>query len=107
MLEKDLDLLPYIGWEGERSQIEILKEKLINAKRLFDSASITNKIDLSNEYIDLCQNISYRAGGDAKYDLMLSIIDTYRTNFQERDKARNLQEKMQMGKYSIFLNRCF
>jgi hypothetical protein len=99
MLEHDIDLLPYISWDGERSQIDIIKEKLLNAKRLFDSASVTNKTDLSNEYEKLCQNISYRAGGDAKYDLMLTIIDANRMIFKETDKARQLEEKMHQGKY--------
>ena len=98
MLEHDIDLLPYIGWDGDRSQIDIFNEKLINAKRLFDSSSITNKIDLTNEYENLCQNISYRSGGDAKYDLVLTIIDAYRTTFKEDAKARQLEEKMRDGK---------
>jgi hypothetical protein len=98
MLERDIDLLPYIGWDGDRSQTDIIKEKLLNAKRLFDSASISNKIDLTKEYENLCQNISYRSGGDEKYDLMLTIIDTYRMTLNEHVKARELEEKMQQGK---------
>jgi poly [ADP-ribose] polymerase len=98
MRENDIDLLPYIAWDGERSQIDLIKEKLINAKRLFDNASISNKIQLTNEYEDLCKNISYRSGGDAKYELMLNIIDTYRTTLKEKDKARQLEEKMKDGK---------
>ncbi|CAF0923046.1 unnamed protein product [Rotaria sordida] len=95
MLENNIDLLSYIGWDGDRSQIDIIKDKLINGKRLFDSASIANKIDLLNEYENLCQNISYRFGGDAKYDLMLTIINTYRTTFKQKEKARELEENMQ------------
>ncbi|CAF3743237.1 unnamed protein product [Rotaria sp. Silwood1] len=95
MLENDIDLLSYIDWDGDKSQIDIIKNKLINAKLLFDSASITNKIDLVNEYENLCQTISYRFGGDAKYDLMLTIIDTYRITLKEKEKARKLEENMQ------------
>jgi hypothetical protein len=102
MLEHDIDLLPYIGWDGDRSQIDLIKEKLINAKRLFDSASISNKIQLTNEYENLCKNISYRSGGDAKYDLMLTIIDTYRTILKEKEKTRELEEKMRDGKMKNF-----
>lgn len=98
ILEHDIDLLPYIGWDGDRSQIEIIKDKLLNAKRLFDSASISNKIELTNEYEKLCQNISYRSGGDAKYDLMLTMIDTYRMTLKENKRARELEKKMQEGK---------
>ncbi|CAF4227906.1 unnamed protein product [Rotaria sp. Silwood2] len=94
ILENDIDLLPYIGWDGDKSQIDIIKDKLINAKLLFDNASITNKIDLVNEYENLCQKISYRSGSDAKYDLMLTIIDTYRITLKENNKARKLEEKM-------------
>ncbi|UJR16362.1 hypothetical protein I4U23_003265 [Adineta vaga] len=96
MLEHDIDLLPYIGWDGDRSQIQIIKEKLLDAKHLFDSASISNKIQLTTEYEKLCQNISYRSGGDAKYDLMLAIIETYRTMLKENNKALELEEKMQL-----------
>jgi hypothetical protein len=103
MFENDIDLLPYIGWDGDRSQIDLIKEKLINAKRLFDSASISNKIELTNEYENLCKNISYRSGGDAKYELMLTIIDTYRTILKEKDKARQLKEKMKDGKIENFV----
>ncbi|CAF0838136.1 unnamed protein product [Rotaria sp. Silwood1] len=95
MLENDIDLLPYIGWDGDQSLSDIIKDKLINGKRLFDSASISNKIDLVNEYENLCQNISYRFGGEAKYDLMLTIIDTYRTILKQKEKARELEENMQ------------
>jgi hypothetical protein len=103
MLERDIDLLPYIGWDGDRSQIDLIKEKLINAKRLFDSASISNKIELTNEYENFCKNISYRSGGDAKYDLMLTIIDTYRMILKEEEKARELEEKMKNGKMKNFV----
>ncbi|CAF3878098.1 unnamed protein product [Rotaria magnacalcarata] len=94
MLENDNDLLPYISWDGEHSPIDIIKDKIINAKRVFDSASILNKIELSIEYEKLCQNISYRSGGDAKYDLMLAIVDTYRITLQEKEKARQLYDKI-------------
>jgi hypothetical protein len=103
MLENDIDLLPYIGWDGDRSQMDLIKEKLINAKRLFDSASISNKIELTNEYENLCKSISYRSGGDAKYDLMLTIIDTYRTILKEKEKTRELEEKMRDGKMKNFV----
>ena len=98
MLESDIDLLPYIGWDGDRSQIEIMKEKLLNAKRSFENASISNKIELTEEYEKLCENISYRSGGDAKYDLMLAIIDAYRTTLKDNSKALELEEKIQLGK---------
>ena len=108
MTETDVDLLPYIGWDGDRSQIDLIKEKLTNAKRLFDSASIANKIQLTNEYEDLCKNISYRSGGDAKYELMVTVIDTYRTTLKEEEKARELEEKMKDGKWKrLFLKRGF
>lgn len=107
MLENDIDLLPYVGWDGDRSQIDLLKEKLINAKRLFDSASITNKIQLTNEYENLCKTISYRSGGDEKFELMLSIIDTYRTTLKENNKAREIEEKMKDGKNLKLLDLLF
>lgn len=97
MLENDVDLLPYIGWDGDRSQAELMKEKLINAKRLFDSASVSDKTRLTNEYEEFCQKISYRVGGDAKYTLMLTIIDTYETVLKEKGKAQELKEKMIRG----------
>lgn len=98
MLEKDADLLPYIGWDGDRSQQDLIKEKLINAKRLFDSASISSKIQLTNEYEEFCKNISYRSGGEEKYNLMLTIIHTYETVLKEQEKARKLKEIMAVGK---------
>ena len=103
MNEHDIDLLPYMDWDGERSKIDIIKEKLINAKCFYDSAPISNKINLLNEYEKLCQNISYRSGGDAKYALMLTIIEGYRTTFKEKDKARQLEEKIRTGNDNIFL----
>lgn len=102
MLENDVDLLPYIGWEGERSQMDLVKEKLINAKRLFESASIANKIQLTNEYEEFCQKISYRAGGEAKYQLMLTILDTYQTVSKDDEKVRALTMNMQRGKIFFF-----
>lgn len=107
MLEKDVDLLPYIGWEGDRSQQDLIKEKLLNAKRLFDSASITSKGQLTNEYEELCKNISYRSGGKEKSNLMLTIIDTYETVLKEQDKARMLKEKMVIGMLRITLRNGF
>lgn len=103
MLENDVDLLPYIGWEGDRSRIDLLKEKLIDGKRLFDSASISHKIQLINEYENLCKNISYRSGGDAKYELMLTLIDTYNTVLKEKGKAQELEEKMIEGETENFV----
>ncbi|CAF3711146.1 unnamed protein product [Rotaria sp. Silwood1] len=58
ILENDIDLLPYITRNRDHSQIDIIKDKLINSKRLFDSPSITNKLNLSNEYENLSENLS-------------------------------------------------
>ena len=101
MLEHDLDVLPYIGWDGDRSQIDMIKEKLINARRALLSAPVSSKIDLSIEFESLCQKISYRAGGEAKYDLMLALIDTYKSALNERGKAHELVNQLRSGKSRI------
>lgn len=97
MLENEIDLLPYINWEGERSQIDLVKDKLINGKRQLDNASITNKTELTHQYEQLCQNVSYRSGGDPKYQLMLTIIDTYQTVLKDDLKAQQLIDEMKTG----------
>ncbi|CAF4051117.1 unnamed protein product [Rotaria sp. Silwood1] len=89
ILENDIDLLPYITRDRDHSQIDIIKDKLINSKRLFDSPSITNKLNLSNEYENLSESISYRLDRNGKYDLILKIIHTYRISFKEMIKLKS------------------
>lgn len=97
MLENDLDLLPYMAWDGDRSQRDILKEKLINGKQSLINASLMTKEDLSRELEALCDKISYRAGGEAKFELMTTLIQTYRKELNAQEKARALEQKLERG----------
>ena len=102
MLEQDNDLLPYIGWDGERTNLEIVKEKLVNGKRALNSASVAASLELSEELEALCQKISYRAGGEEKSDLMFTLIDIYRSRCKLEDKARELERQMRRGRKEDF-----
>ena len=106
MLEHDKDLLPDIGWEGERSKLEILKEKLVNGQRPLIGASAGTSLQLSEELESLCQEISYRAGGEEKSNLMLNFIETYRSRCKLEAKARELEQQMHRAtKKKIFSSR--
>lgn len=104
MLENDRDLLPYIGWDGDRSQRDLIKEKLVNGKRELIGAGATTKGDLSEDLEKLCQTISYRAGGEAKFELMFALIETYRSQLKSEGKARSLEQQMQQGSIEEFLS---
>ena len=100
MLDRDTDLLPYIGWDDDVSNLTLIKQKLSDARLLLESASIQRKKELIIDIEKLCENISYRAGGDAKFDLMVAIICTYRYNpLMEQDKADEIVCKMQNGMF--------
>ncbi|CAF4775777.1 unnamed protein product [Rotaria sp. Silwood1] len=95
MLDRDVDLLPYIGWDGDISTLDTIKQKLIEARITLESASIQNKKESVVDIEKLCEKISYRAGGDAKFDMMMSIIRTYRYVLNEHEKANEIENKMQ------------
>ncbi|CAF1049654.1 unnamed protein product [Rotaria sp. Silwood1] len=95
MLDRDVDLLPYIGWDGDISTLDTIKQKLIEARITLESASIQSKKESVVDIEKLCEKISYRAGGDAKFDMMMSIIRTYRYVLNEHEKANEIENKMQ------------
>lgn len=97
MRDRDVDLLPYVGWEGEVSSQVTIKQKLSDFRIEFESASIQGKRDKVAEIELLCEKISYRAGGDAKFDIMMSVIRVYRHLLNEQDKAEELEQKMRKG----------
>ena len=78
LLEHDIDVLPYIGWDGDASIFTLIKQQLVDARISLECASIQSKIQIVVETEKLCQKISYRAGGDAKFAMMMTIIRTYR-----------------------------
>ncbi|CAM4812432.1 unnamed protein product [Rotaria magnacalcarata] len=94
MLDRDVDILPYIEWDGDKSNLALIKQKLIDGRVSLESASILGKKESVVDIEKLCKKISYRAGGDAKFDMMMSIIRTYRHSLNERDKANELEDKM-------------
>jgi hypothetical protein len=106
MLDRDVDLLPYIGWDGDVSNLTSIKQKLIDARISLDSASIQNKKESITDIEKLCENISYRTGGDPKFDIMMAIIRTYRYSLNEHDKADQLEQKMRNGMF-IHLKQTF
>jgi hypothetical protein len=99
--DQEIDLLPYISWDGERSQIDILKEQLIEGKRALNSASLQAALPLSEELELLSRGISYRAAGELKCDLMLNLIDVYRSKLGLEDKARALQRSVRRGEFTF------
>ncbi|CAF1942489.1 unnamed protein product [Rotaria magnacalcarata] len=94
MLDRDVDILPYIEWDGDKSNLALIKQKLIDGRISLESASILGKKESVVDIEKLCKKISYRAGGDAKFDMMMSIIRTYRHSLNEHDKANELEDKM-------------
>ncbi|CAF3746308.1 unnamed protein product [Rotaria sp. Silwood1] len=94
ILDRDIDLLPYIGWDGDISTLDTIKQKLMDARITLESASIQSKKESVVDIENLCGKISYRAGGDAKFDMMMSIIRTYRHVLNEHEKANEIEDKM-------------
>lgn len=97
MLERDVDLLSYMGWEGNASSLTLIKQQLIDARISLECASIQSKKEIVADIEKLCQQISYRTGGDAKFNMMMTIIRTYRYSLNEYDKANELEDKAQNG----------
>ncbi|CAF5035740.1 unnamed protein product, partial [Rotaria sp. Silwood1] len=94
MLDRDVDLLPYIEWYGDVSTLVSIKQKLIDARISLECASIQSKKESIVDIEKLCEKISYRAGGDPKFDMMMSIIHTYRYSLNEHEKANELENKI-------------
>jgi hypothetical protein len=99
MLERDVDLLPYIGWDGDASNLTLIKQQLVDARISLECASIQGKKETVADIEKFCQKISYRAGGDAKFGTMMTIIRTYRYLLNEYDKADELEDKMRNGMF--------
>jgi len=99
MIEHDIDLLPYMGWDGHVSNLTLIKQQLVDARTSLQSASILSKKQTITDLEKLCQQISYRAGGNAKFDLMMSIIRTYRYSLNQYDKADQVEQKMESGRF--------
>jgi hypothetical protein len=97
MLDRDEDLLPYIGWDGDVSNLTSIKQKLIDARISLESSSIQTKKESINDIEKLCDQISYLSGGDQKFDMMITIINTYRYSFNQQDKADQIEYKMRNG----------
>ncbi|UJR11204.1 hypothetical protein I4U23_015385 [Adineta vaga] len=94
MLEHDVDLFPYMRWDGDVSNLSLIKQKLIDARIALESASIARKKDVIHDIEKICQDISYRASEDVKFDIMMSIIRTYRYSLNEYNKADEFEQKM-------------
>ena len=101
MLEHDNDLLPYIGWDGEKSMKETIQEKMIHGQNSLINASITTKQQVAEELEELIKQVSYRFGGQTKIDLIKTLIEQYRL-IGRHDKVKEIQMKMHDG-----LNRNF
>ncbi|CAF3654376.1 unnamed protein product [Rotaria sp. Silwood1] len=97
MVDRDIDLLPYIGWDGDMSHLTSIKQKLINARISLESASILSKKDSIVDIEKFCEKISYRSGDDAKFDMMMTIIRAYHYSFNEPEKANQIEDKMRNG----------
>ncbi|CAF1434307.1 unnamed protein product [Rotaria sp. Silwood1] len=97
MVDRDIDLLPYIGWDGDMSHLTSMKQKLINARISLESASILSKKDSIVDIEKFCEKISYRSGDEAKFDMMMTIIRTYHYSFNEPEKANQIEDKMRNG----------
>jgi hypothetical protein len=99
MLDRDVDLLSYIRWDGDVSHVNLIKQKLIDMRISLESASIQRKKESIIDIEKLCEQISYRAGEDAKFDIMMTMIRTYRYSLHEQDKADELEDKMRNGMF--------
>ncbi len=99
MLERDVDLLPYMGWVGDASNLTLIKQQLVDARITLECASIQGKKEIVGDIEKLCQKISYRTGDDAKFRTMMTIIRTYRYSLNEYDKADELEDKMRNGMF--------
>ncbi|CAF0977629.1 unnamed protein product, partial [Didymodactylos carnosus] len=95
MVDKDIDLLPCIGWDGENSQLESMKEKIINLKKSIESASIQSKIQSCLDLISLCKNVSYRQCQE-KFDAMQTLIETYYYSLKDQETAVILIKQMKI-----------
>ncbi|CAF4722227.1 unnamed protein product, partial [Rotaria sp. Silwood2] len=84
-------------WDGDVSNLASMKQKLIDARISLETASIQSKNESVADVEKLCEKISYRAGGDAKFDTMMAIIHTYRYSLNEHEKANELEDKMKNG----------
>lgn len=100
MLERDVDLLPYMRWEGEASNSTLIKQQLVDAHSSLECASIQSKREIIADIEKLCQKISYRTGGDAKFGTMMTIIRTYRYSLSEYNRADELEDKMRNGMFN-------
>ena len=99
MRDRDVDLLPSMGWDGDQSALDAIKQKLIDERIALESASILRKKETVADMEKLCERISYRAGGDAKFHMMISIIRAYRYSLNEGDKANEMEDKMCQGRF--------
>ncbi len=99
MLDRDVDLLSYIRWDGDVSHVNLIKQKLIDMRISLESASIQRKKESIIDIEKLCEQISYRAGEDAKFDIMMTMIRTYRYSLHEQDKADELEHTMRNGMF--------
>ena len=72
-------LFPYIGWDGELFKLEILIEKLVSCKRELIGASVTTSLQLAEELESFCREFSYRAVSEDKLEVILTLIDIYRS----------------------------
>ena len=97
MAEHHSDLLPYMKWDGDTSNITVIKQKLIDGRISLECASIQRKKETVTDLEELSQRVSYRVGGDAKFGIMMTIIRTYRYSLNQYDKANELEDKMQNG----------
>lgn len=96
MLDKNIDLLPYIAWEGDRSKKDLVKEQLVEARKALNSSSIINKTRLIVELDKLCQNVSFRSAGQEKFDLLNDLI-RHLQNDHQHDQAQQLKSNMKKG----------
>ena len=99
MKDRDVDLLPYIGWDGDLSNLSSIRQKLIDGRISLESASIQTKNESIDDFEKLCEQISYLAGGDPKFDMMITLIRTYRCSLHQYHKADQLEQKMRNGMF--------
>lgn len=98
MLKNHVDLLPSMGWDGDPSSLTLIRQKLVDERILLECASIQRKKETIASIEQLCQNVSYRTGADAKMSTMMAIIRTYRYSLNQCDKADELENKMRKGR---------
>ncbi|CAF1119458.1 unnamed protein product, partial [Didymodactylos carnosus] len=95
MYENDVDLLPYLYWDGDESRSITIQRQILSIKEAIDSSPIIRKEKLCNELLLLCKQLPYAQQQNEKFNTMLALVDTYRYSLKNNEQAQSLVKQMQ------------